>query len=314
MEDKRFLDWIVRPKISGDRIEAEKIHNGKSWVENAKVMRDAEWSAMLEGMEPRTLWPKGTPGFAAENGQREPSICVYPQQRGGDPRGALIICAGGGFLFKSVWEAEPVARRFYEAGLATFILDYRVQPCGIEHSLMDLTRAIRYVRCHAAALNVKPDKIAVAGGSAGGQIAALAATLFDSGVPDADDPVERVSSRPDAAILSYAVTSASHAVTPVGTPFSFGEQSRQCAYSADKHLRPDCPPFFVWQTAADDPRHACRFGTALADMGIPFELHIFPEAPHGCGLADGGHRFAPYFRSTVRWSGMAAEFLENLGF
>ena len=84
--------------------------------------------------------------------------------------------------------------------------------------------------------------------------------------------------------------------------------------SPDRNLRTDCPPFFIWQTNADDPRHGTDFVRELTNYGIPCEFHIFAEGPHGGGLYDGKHRFAPYCRSTSRWPQLAGEFLENLGF
>jgi acetyl esterase/lipase len=308
------FNWLTDPKISGDRAEAEKIQNGKSWVENAKEMRLKEWAEMLKGMDPVDIWEKEVPGFKEEYKQRKPAVVLYPGKKEGKPRGAVLISAGGGFMFKSVWEAEPVARRFYDAGFTSFIMDYRVQPYEMKYSEMDVMRAIKFIRFHAGEFNINPDKIAALGGSAGGILSAMAAVKFDYGLPDQSDPVERQSSRPDVVILSYGARILTDELTPLATPFLYDNQKRLSLESVEHNLRGDSPPFFIWQTIADDPRYSCHFGNALTAHGIPFELHIFPEGPHGCGLADGSHKFAPYFRSTVRWSQMAAEFLENCGF
>jgi hypothetical protein len=99
-----------------------------------------------------------------------------------------------------------------------------------------------------------------------------------------------------------------------GLGFSFASQNGRSEYSAEKNIRSDCPPFFLWETVNDDPRVILNFGKELTVYGVPFELHIFPEGEHGCGLADGSDEHTPYFRSTSRWSAMAAEFLENLKF
>lgn len=312
--DRSNEHWISGLRYAPDRIEAEKIQNGKSWIENAAEARTREWKALLDRMKPIYLWPNGAPGFDESFGQRQPAIYPYPQIREGEPRGAIIISAGGGYMFKSEWEAEPIARFFYEKGFATFIMDYRVQPYDIEISKMDAIRSVRFVRCHAAELNVLPDRIAVLGGSAGGKQSSFAATMFDDGDPTSDDPVERCSSRPDACVLSYGSFSYADALTATATPFDWEKQQCMIRNDPRSHLNPDCPPFFVWQTNADDPRYACHFCERLTEQGIPFELHIFPEGAHGCGLADGGHPNAPYCRSTSRWGTMAAEFLQNLGF
>ena len=313
-EDTRFLDWIIKEKAGLDKQEA--LQNGgtpENWIPAAKIARDREWNEMLDSMTPVSLWEEGAPNFDETYGQRQPSVIAYPEQNTGEPRGAVLISAGGGYIYKSVWEAEPMARRFYEAGFQTFIVNYRVQPYTRDDSAADALRSVRFVRYYAERFNIKPDKIAVLGGSAGARQSAIAATRFDFGNPDAADPVERVPSRPDAIIMNYgAMTEVGH-LMQVGA-FSFEKQNTLSEYSTDMNLRSDCPPFFVWQTVADDPRLSCGLGMMLTHMGIPFEMHIFPEGPHGGGLYDGGHRFAPYYRSTTRWSQMAVEFLENLGF
>lgn len=314
MENKSFLDWIIKPHVSADMAEAIAIDSTRNWIEVAKEVRTKEWGELLDKMEPIYLWENGAPNFKEEYGQRQPAIYAYPELHNDkNPRGVIIISAGGGYMFKSEWEAEPVARRFYEAGFQTFIIDYRVSPYPREDSRADMLRAVKLVRFNAQKFNIKPDKIAALGGSAGGMQSGFAGTAFDYGDPNSDDPIERVSSRADAIIFNYAAFSQVELVNGAGS-FSFESQQERTRFSIDVNLRVDSPPFFVWQTVGDDPRNACRFGEKLTALGIPFELHIFPEGPHGCGLADGGHRFAPYCRSTVRWSQMAAEFLENLGF
>ena len=308
------MRWLTAPRSSPDREDALRVENGKSWIENAREARTAEWNALLERMHPLWLWENGAPGYQPEYKQRPPAIYRWPDASHEAPSGAILISAGGGYMFKSEWEAEPVARWFYEKGFSTFIVDYRVAPYTLEESRADALRAVRYLRYHAETLNILPDRIAVLGGSAGGQQSGMAATMFDEGDLSAEDPVERVSSRPDACVLCYGawIVEAEH--TPIAVPFDWEAQKEKAQYSVAHHLRVDCPPFFIWQTNADDPRHGCEFCIALTNLGIPFEFHVFPEGAHGCGLADGGHRYAPYARSASRWPMMVTEFLENLGF
>ena len=225
----------------------------------------------------------------------------------------------GRIQFKSEWEAEPVARYFYEKGFATFIMDYRVFPYTQMDSMLDSLRSVRYVRYHAKELNILPNKIAVLGGSAGAMQSAKAATAFDAGDPNAEDPVERVSSRPDACILSYGIWAQEDVLQRIGEPFDWEkqrliEEDPYSIYSAKRHLNSKCPPFFVWQTNADDPRPGCSFCIAPYEYGHTVRVSHLPEGAHGGGLYDGKHRYAPYARSTSRWPQMASEFLENMGF
>jgi acetyl esterase/lipase len=99
---------------------------------------------------------------------------------------------------------KPASRNFS----LSLVLKSRLGPRYKHPSMMlDVQRAMRYVRVNASRFGIKPDRIGVWGSSAGGHLASTAATHFDAGNPQASDPVERVSSRPDFAILAYGVVS-----------------------------------------------------------------------------------------------------------
>jgi acetyl esterase/lipase len=311
MTDYKGFEWIMGPENPPVVTKEEFRQNLLKW----KVDRDKEWNEFYAGKKPLDLWENGAPGFNAEYGQKQPSLLVYPEKPAGEKRGSVIISAGGGFTYKSIWEAEPVAVRFFEAGFTTFILDYRVLPYERKYSELDCLRAVKFVRYNADRFNVKKDKIAVLGFSAGAYISAATSVNFDYGIENSSDLVERESSRPDVVVMCYgSLTSEAEEVNPLARPFSNYVQKEKAQGSLLYKLRTDSPPFFLWQTKADDARRACRAGMAFTERGIPFEMHIFPEGNHGCGLADGKHPGSPYSRSTVRWSQMAIEFLENSGF
>jgi acetyl esterase/lipase len=281
-----------------------------------KASRDAEWAEMYaqmdkDGWETVTLWPEGAPNFKPEYGQVQPRLTILPPHSG-NPRGIFIICAGGAFIFKSSNEARPVAEYFRKAGLNTAILDYRVQPYTQLDACEDAKRAIRTLRFNAKKYNILPEKIAIGGFSAGGMLTGLAATMFDYGNPNASDPIERVSSRPDAALQLYGSFSAA-AGGAGGLGYDVEKQNEKARLSSDKSLRHDSPPFFLFQTAKDDPRNAITMGKELADLGIPFEIHIFKNGSHGNGLYDGkfGVQDVPH---TAHWSMLAVEWLEEMGF
>ena len=151
------------------------------------------------------LWPGAAPTPDGVSPAVEPF--VVPRTVGGRPRGAVVICPGGGYGHLAEHEAFPVAQWLNDAGIAAFILRYRLAPHRHPVQLMDAQRAIRLVRARAQEWNVAPDHVGVLGFSAGGHLASTAATHFDAGHPDAADPVERQSCRPDAAVLCYAVIS-----------------------------------------------------------------------------------------------------------
>lgn len=283
-----------------------------SFLLERKVWKEELWLKMLDTMTPTPLWPDGAPGFDPAAKQRQPAL-YFLEPHTGPARGLVIVCAGGAFMFKSDYEADHVARFFHNAGFQAAILDYRVYPYTQEHWLADGQRAIRYARAHAAKWNVRPDRIAMLGFSAGGMLTGMCSTLYDAGDPDAADPVERVSSRPDTAVVCYG--SFCRASFPQGgLNYNLEAQRETARFAPEKNIREDCPPFFLFENLDDDPRGILRMGQELADRGILFELHLFPTGKHGEGLYDGKHPSAPLDAHTAKWSGLAADWLEMLDF
>lgn len=276
------------------------------------------WRTMInkfkdEGIEPTEYWGSKIPNFSPEHGQPRPKLFILPIHKD-KPRGMLIVCAGGAFLFKSNHEAKPVAEFFHQCGLNTAVLDYRVSPYTKTDSCLDALRAIRYLRYHAVELGILPDKIAIGGFSAGGMLSGMAGTLFDYGNPDAEEAIDRVSSRPDAVLLLYGAMSMRDGVGANGPRYDIEKENKIARMNNLKNLRFDCPPFFIFQTHSDDPRSSMDFGKELADRGIPFEVHTFREGPHGGGLYDGKDEHSPLFPHTAHWAELAAEWLEGYGF
>ena len=154
-------------------------------------------------MEKLKLWEK-TPLFDESIGQEEPALMPY-LLKDGKKHGAVIVCPGGGYSHKAAHEGGPIALRLNEQGINALVLDYRVAPYRHPAPLLDALRAIRYVRYHAEKLGVLPDKIGILGFSAGGHLTCTAATLYDKGNPEAEDPIDRVSARPDVFIPCYPV-------------------------------------------------------------------------------------------------------------
>ena len=285
-------------------------------LEQRKRDREAGWKQMwaeldAQGIRPVPLWEEGAPGFIPSSGQTQPRIAFFPAAPQEKKRGLIIIAAGGGFTAKSRQEGKPVAEYFQRAGIHAAILDYRCIPHTRMDSCADGLRAVRWVRYHAKELNILPDKIALSGFSAGGMLTALAATHFDSGNPDAADPIERMSSRPDAALLFYGAMARASMLYRL--TYDFQAQREAAMVDPLACMRNDAPPFFIFQTNDDDPRYAMNFGSALADRGIPFEVHTFSGGRHGQGLYDGsyGHENIPH---TAHWAELAVEWLEQQGF
>jgi endo-1,4-beta-xylanase len=165
-------------------------------------------------------------------------------------------------------EGTNVAEWLNSIGVAAFVLKYRLareegSPYKVEDAVSDGQRAVRVVRSRAEEWNVNPAKIGFLGFSAGGEIAAVVDTQFDTGHPDSPDPVERQSSRPDYQVLIYPGVRADRIAVSKDTPPTF----MLCADN-DKGPSTAIPNLYL----------------ALKKAGVSAEIHIYNSGGHGFGL------------------------------
>ena len=151
---------------------------------------------------------------------------------------------------------------------------------------------MRFIRAHAIDYGIDPQRIGIWGFSAGGHLASSVTTHFDHGQPDAADPVERVSDRPDFAILAYGVLSMQAEIAHPGSRLNLLGPTPDPAlveeFSNEKQVTRDTPPCFLFHTASDTVvpvENSLHFYTALQRVGVPAELHVFERGDHGVGLA-----------------------------
>ena len=232
------------------------------------------------------LWPNGAPGVQADarpetvrispEGDHvithvaEPSITLYlppPQTATG---AAVIIAPGGGH--SEIWidhEGFRMAEFLSEHGVAAFVLKYRLaREKGSSYTvegteLDDMQRAIRIVRSRSSDWGIDPSRVGVMGFSAGGELAELASTRYDIGHPDAEDPVEQMSSKPDFQALLYP------------------------AIPQEPRLTAETPKAFLACGAmdrADISQGLAEFYLALARLHVSAELHIYAGIGHGFGI------------------------------
>jgi acetyl esterase/lipase len=245
---------------------------------------------MIEPVTQR-LWPDRAPGAVGTESSDVPCIAIY---RPHNPDGsAIIICPGGGYVFYAQYEAEPVARWLATLGVTGIILSYRLAP-RYRHPvpLMDITRAIRLVRANAASWSLDPGRVGVMGFSAGGHLAAQLSTHFDHGDSTSDDPIERVSSRPELAVLLYPVITMTRLSHHTATTHNLlGDSPVPLvinALSCEQHVTSQTPPTFIYH-ATGDPNvpviNALLYADALSASGVAFEMHLYDRIAHGVGLA-----------------------------
>lgn len=206
-------------------------------------------------------------------------------------RPCILITPGGGYCIVSPSEGEIVAKKFYDMGYQAAVVTYTTNllmsaPLD-KQPMMDLMRAIRYVRKNAESLKV--NKIILCGFSAGAHAVGTVGVHFDE-IEDKKYP--GISGRPDALILSYPViTSGEYAHRDsFNALLGFTPAKEDLDYmSLEKHVSENTPPCFIWQTATDElvpVKNSYLFANALQEHHIPYSLHIFSKGPHGLSLAD----------------------------
>lgn len=279
------------------------------------------WNTAIARFEQIPLWDGGAPGYDDRDPlQPQPSLIFVPAQGQTERRGTVIVAHGGGFETRTGCEGMHVAEYFADAGFNTAILTYRLKPYSRYDAMADMQRAVRLLRARKDALGIT-EKVACMGFSSGGMLSANCATHFDDGDPSAADPIERESCRPDAAVLGYGAFA--FAGLPGGffaDPFGdrimnpFVANKEELIYFAPEvNITRRTPPFFIWQTNSDDPRHSFTLGQALTAVGIPFEMHLFPEGAHGLALADGNNDLSSDIPHVGRWAALCAEWLVSQG-
>ncbi|MGA2496901.1 MAG: alpha/beta hydrolase [Tepidisphaeraceae bacterium] len=259
------------------------------------VMFTAMTSLRADPLAPVVLWPDGAPGALGKEPKDIPTLTPYLAPEDKATGAAVVICPGGGYGGLAGHEGNDYALYLNQQGVSGFVLKYRLGSGGYRHPCMlqDAARAVRTVRARAAEWKVDPRHIGIMGSSAGGHLASTLVTHFDAGQPDATDPIERQSSRPDIGILCYAVISMETGLTHGGSRTNLlGNQPSEeliKLLSNELQVTKETPPCFIWHTWEDRAvkvENALQFAAALQKAGVPFDLHIYQKGGHGMGLAD----------------------------
>lgn len=203
-------------------------------------------------------------------------------------RPAIVLCPGGAYAFRSDTENEYVAVKFQSCGFQVFSLHYSVdQP--FPTALIELARAVAYIRDNADALDVDPGRVFVCGFSAGGHLAGSLGTQWNSELFDTFY-FDKRKIRPDGLILCYPVVTSgkyTHRETIENISRKTDEKYIQLL-SLEENVTAEMPPTFIWHTFNDEAvpvENSLLLAQAMRDAGVPFELHIFPHGCHGLSLA-----------------------------
>ncbi len=255
------------------------------------------------------LWPGGAPRAVGKTPGDTPTITVFLPAKNTTSTGVLIAPGGGYSNLSMKHEGEDIAHWLNDRGVAAFVLKYRLGP--VYHhpiELGDAQRALRLVRSNAKDYAVAPDHLGMWGFSAGGHLAATAATHYDAGAAFSADPVERQSCRPDFLILAYPViTLMVPNVHGSSRKYLLGDDPTQALLanlSDETQVTKDTPPTFIFATTDDGVvpvMNSVAFYSALVKAGVPAEMHLFQHGNHGAGLASGNPQLNIWPDLLIKW-------------
>jgi acetyl esterase/lipase len=258
----------------------------------------------------RNVWPAEAPGEKGDIGEEKPmpprkearpvirlanvskpTITVYKPEKEKDTGAAVVICPGGGYNILAMdLEGEEVAKWLNSIGATGVVLKYRVparkgQPRHLA-PLQDAQRAVSLVRANAKDWGIDPQRIGILGFSAGGHLAAATSTNYDKRQYETLDDVDKVSCRPDFAVLIYPAY------------LTAGEQ-----LSPEIRVSEQTPPVFFVHAGDDriSPENSIAMYLALRKAKVPAELHVYGSGGHGFGLRPSDHPCSTWPQRCEQW-------------
>ncbi len=253
------------------------------------------------------LWPDQAPNGDGTTEKVDLNLKVYLPPEGKASGAAVVICPGGGYV-RHVTEREgyPIAEWFNAHGIAAIILEYRLPEGRMLVPLLDAQHAIRVVRASATQWKIDPHRIGILGFSAGGHVASTADTHFDQGKPDAADPIEKQSCRPDFALLVCPVVTMgenTHAGSKAKLLGPNPKPELVRLFSNELQVTDNTPPTFLAH-AVDDKAvpvsNSRDFVAAMKAHNVPVEYLELPSGGHGLNGCK-GPLWEQWKAASVKW-------------
>jgi acetyl esterase/lipase len=269
------------------------------------------------------LWPNGAPGAPQGSDAEEGDVpqLIFTKAKSERPTAAIVILPGGGYQTHAMdHEGYQFADWFESLGISSAICTYRHrgkgnrgEGYGHPYPMLDAQRAIQTLRARSQEWNIDPNRIGVIGFSAGGHLCSTVSTHFAETDPDSPDPIARVSSRPDFAILCYPVIVFEKGHTHRGSQRNLlgpdPDPQLVESLSNERQVTDRTPPTFLFHTAQDQAvpaQNSLDYYLACLQNGVEAELHVFPEGPHGVGLARNQ-------AGAKQWPGLCRDWLKRNG-
>ena len=269
-------------------------------------------TSLTSAAEPErlALWNGKAPNGDGTTDAADAFLTVHLAEK---PNGtAIVICPGGGYGgLVTGGEGHGIAKWLNGHGITGLVLEYRLPKGRSYVPLLDAQRAIRTARANAKAWHIDTTKIGIIGFSAGGHLASTAATHFDAGVSQSDDPVSRQSSRPDFAILVYPVITMDTSTHGGSRRNLLGDKPTDeliDLFSNEKQVTGETPPTYLAHALDDKvvvPANSQAFHDALKKHGVATEYLQLPSGGHGLNGYKG-----PMWDA---WQKQSLEWLTKLG-
>lgn len=231
----------------------------------------------LEGNMPATTSREAVASSSNPDGPDfRPNMIRYPVAEGMPIKGAVLLCAGGAFAFRgNSGDCFPVARELNALGYQCFVVNYRLRPYTQQEGAQDLARAVRFVRHHANYYGIDPDKIIVAGFSAGGILCGEQVLHWRGAVN---------SSSLDSRYVPDELDEVSADVKGIGHIYSFYGRLSVASTDVDLFRRSNLPPtFFCYGTEDPFTNQFAACVNALRQADVDVEDLVLQGWPHGYG-------------------------------
>lgn len=255
--------------------ESDTVANAAADPENSQTLYLWE-----EGNMPATTEYTQNNGNYFDGPDFRPYMVTFPVPEGTEIKGAVLICAGGAFQYRSDQnEGTPVAQALSELGYQSFVVNYRLRPYTQEEGALDLARAVRFVRKNADTYGIDENDIGVMGFSAGGILAGEMLLNFDGTINGtALDP----------AYIPDALDAVSADAAAAGMIYSFYGRLSVASKDSEKFAASDLPPtYFCYGTLDPFVKEFEACIAALQEADVPVETDVLDDRHHGYGYREG---------------------------